>query len=70
MGLSNEVLFILVAQGAVKQPEVKIGDTKKNLGVKPWPHSSGADRAERQNFFSDLQLCHLAVCSLLNYKVV
>ena len=32
MGLSNEVLFIHVAQGAAKLPEVKVGDTKKNAG--------------------------------------
>ena len=56
MGLSNEVLFIHVAQGAAKLPEVKVGDMKKNLGLEPGPHSSGADRAEQQNFFSDLQL--------------
>ena len=56
MGLSNEVLCILVAQGAAKLPEVKVEDTKKNLGLEPGLHSSGADRAERQNFFLDLQL--------------
>ena len=39
MGLSNEVLFILVAQEAAKLPEVKVGDTKKNLGLKPRPQS-------------------------------
>ena len=37
MGLLNEVLFILIAQGAAKLPEVKVGDTKKNLGLEPWP---------------------------------
>ena len=51
MGLSNEVLCILVPQGAAKLPEVKVGDTKKNLGHEPGPRSNGADRAERQNFF-------------------
>ena len=56
MGLLNEVLFIHVAQGAAKLPEVKVGDTKKNLGLEPWSHLSGADRAEGQNFFSDPQL--------------
>ena len=56
IGHSNEVLCIFVAQGAAKLLEVKVGDTKKNLGLEPGPHSSGADRAERQNFFSDLQL--------------
>ena len=56
MGLSNEVLFILVAEGATKLPEVKVGDTKKNLGLEPRQHTSGADRAEWQNFFSDLKL--------------
>ena len=56
MGLSNEVLFIHVAQGAAKLPEVKVEDTKNNLGLEPWLHSSGADRAEPQNIFSDLKL--------------
>ena len=42
---------ILVAQGAAKLPEVKVGDTKKNLGLKPGPHSSGADQAEQRIFF-------------------
>ena len=32
MGLSNEVLYILAAQGSAKQLEVKVGDTKKNPG--------------------------------------
>ena len=51
MGFSNEVLFILVAEGAAKLLEVKVGDTKKNLGLEPRPHSSGADNVEQQNFF-------------------
>ena len=51
MGISNEVLCILVAQGAAKLPEVKVGDTKQNPRLEPGPDSSGADRAERQNFF-------------------
>ena len=55
MGLSNEVLFIHVAQGAAKLPEVKVGSKEKNLGLEPGPHSSGADQAEWQNFFSELQ---------------
>ena len=29
MGLSNEVIFALVAHGAAKLPEVKVGGTKK-----------------------------------------
>ena len=37
MGLSNEVLYILAAQEAAKQPEVKVGDTKKNPGLEPRP---------------------------------
>ena len=48
MGLSNEVIFTLVAEGAAKLPEVKVGGTK-NLGFDPRPHSSGADQTERQN---------------------
>ena len=35
MGLSNEVLCMLVAQGAAKLPEIKVGDTEKNPGLKP-----------------------------------
>ena len=56
MGLSNELPCIHVAQGATKLPEVKVGGTKKDLGLEPGPHSSGEDRAEWQDFFSDLQL--------------
>ena len=37
-------------QVAAKLPEVKFGDTKKNLGLKPGPHSSGADQAVRRIF--------------------
>ena len=51
MGLSNEVLCILVAQGPAKLPDFQAGDRKINPGLEPGPHSSGADRAERQNFF-------------------
>ena len=46
MGLSNEVLCILVAQGAAKLPEVKIGDTRKNLVDESLPNSSVADWAK------------------------
>ena len=51
MGLSNEVLCILVAQGPAKLPEVQAGDRKINPGLEPGPHLSGADWAERQNLF-------------------
>ena len=34
MGLSNEVIFALVAEGAAKLPEVKVGDTKKRSGTR------------------------------------
>ena len=68
MGLSNELLLIHVAQGAAKLPEVKVGDTKKNLGLEPGPHSSGADRAERQNFFQTSNFDIWQFCSLLSYK--
>ena len=51
MGLANEVLFIHVAQGVAKLPKVKVGDTKKNLGLEPGLQSNGADQAEQQNFF-------------------
>ena len=46
MGLSNEVVCILLAV-------VKVGGTKKNLGLEPGLHLSGADQAEWP-FFSDL----------------
>ena len=55
LGLSNKVICILVAEGASKLPDFKIGG-KKNPGLELRPHSSGADRAEWQNFFSDPQL--------------
>ena len=51
MGLLNEVFFVLVAHGAAKLPEVKVGYTKKNLELEPGPHSCGANWAEQQNFF-------------------
>ena len=51
MGLLDEFVCILIAQGAAKLPEVKVGDTKRNPGLNPRPHSSSADRAEQQNFF-------------------
>ena len=51
MGLSNELLCILVTQGAAKLPEVKVGYTKENLELEAGPHSCGADWAERQFFF-------------------
>ena len=47
MGLSNEVLCMLVAQEAAKLPEVKVGDSKKNFGPEPWPCLSGGDQAEQ-----------------------
>ena len=43
MGISNEVFFAPVAQGAAKLPEVKVGDTKRNSGLEPRLHLSGAD---------------------------
>ena len=50
MGLSDELLKILVAQEAAKLPEVKFGDTKKNPGFEPGPNSSAADQAVRRIF--------------------
>ena len=44
----------LCSQGAAKLLVVKFGDMKKNPGLKPGPHSSGADWAVWQNSFSDL----------------
>ena len=51
MGLSHGLIFVLVAQAAAKLPEVKVGGTKKYLGLEPGSPSIGADRAKRQNFF-------------------
>ena len=45
------VFFIIVAKGAAKLPEVKVGSKEKYRGLEPGPHSSGADQAEQQNFF-------------------
>ena len=56
IGLLNEELFILLGQGAAKLQEFKVGDTKKNPGLEPGQNSSGAERANWQKFFSDLQL--------------
>ena len=47
MGLSNEVLFIHIVQGAAKLPEVKVEDLKNNLRLESGPPSSGAE-----SFFS------------------
>ena len=53
MGLSNEVLCILVAQEAAKLPEFKVGVVEKNTGLDLGPHSIAADRAERQLAFGN-----------------
>ena len=52
MGLSNEVIFALVAQGAAKLPEDEVGG--KDPGLEPRLHSSGEDQAEWQDFFFDV----------------
>ena len=51
IGFSHELIFVLVAQGAAKLPEVKVGGTKKDPGLEPMPHLNGEDRAEWQDFF-------------------
>ena len=38
MGLSNEVIFALVAHGAAKLPEVTVGVMKKDPLLNPWQH--------------------------------
>ena len=68
MGLSNEVICILVAQGAAKLPEVKVGVVKKNPGLKRGPRSNSADWAEWQNFFQTSNFDMWQFCSLLSYK--
>ena len=39
--LSNEPLFIIIAQEAAKLWPIKVGDLKKNPGLDSGPHSSG-----------------------------
>ena len=68
MGLLNEQLFILVAQGAAKLPELKVGYTKKDQGLEHGPHLSEADRAQQQNFFQTSNFVIWQFCSLLSYK--
>ena len=68
MGLSNELLCILVTQGAAKLPEVTVGYTKENLELEPGPHSCGADWAKRQIFFQSSNFDLWEFCSLLSYK--
>ena len=41
MGLSNEVLFFIIAQRAANLWPVKVGDPEKIWGLDPGPHSSG-----------------------------
>ena len=43
MGLSNEIIFTLAAQGAAKVPEFKVGDIKEIQNLNPGPNSSGAN---------------------------
>ena len=42
-GLLNEILWIFVAQGTAKLPEVKVEDTK-NARIQTWPHSIRDER--------------------------
>ena len=46
MGLSNEAHCIIVAQGAVKLPEIKVGEKKKYPGLKPMSHLNDVDWTE------------------------
>ena len=63
MGLSNEVLYILAAEGATKQPEVKVGDTKNNSRPEPGPPRVVQIRPSGQIIFqtSTLTLGNFAV---------
>ena len=68
MGLSNEVLFIHVAQGAAKLPEVKVGDMKKI-----WDSNPGHTRAVQigqsgRIFFQTSNFDIGQFRSLLSYK--
>ena len=62
-GFLNEVLSILVPLGGVKLPEVKVRDVKKI-----WAARACSNQVKQQNFFSDLQLWHLAVLQSLELQ--
>ena len=53
--LSNEQLFLIIAQGAAKLWHVNVGGAKK---IQPWTHSNLllSKRATSKAIFSDLQL--------------
>ena len=58
----------LIPQGAAKLPEVKVGDVKKNPGLKPGPQVHGSNQAEWQIFFQTFNFDIWHFCSLLSYK--
>ena len=65
----NELLCILVAQGATKLVEQGQSESsEKNPGLVFGLHLNGADRAEQQNCFSDLKLWHLVVLQSLKLQ--
>ena len=53
--LSNELLFIIIAQGAAELCTVKVGGRKKSR-VSPDLHSKKGSIPPGQEFFSDLRL--------------
>ena len=53
--LSNELLFIIIAQGAAKLCTVKVGGRKKSR-VSPDLHCKKGSIPPGQEFFSDLRL--------------
>lgn len=55
-GLSNEIVYILIAQETAKLPKVKVGDLKKNFAAQPDLHHLSAAQVRVSDFFSDFQL--------------
>ena len=63
-GLSCEVLYILVAQGATKLPKVKVGGLKKRSGRKmkqAVEHAIEVEKRVSPPMSIDFKICSLAV---------
>ena len=70
MWLSDEVLCILIAYGAAKLSEVKVGGAKRNPGLKPqatleWCRSGSVAEFFQTSYFDNWQFC-----CLFSYKDV
>ena len=68
MGLSNEVLYILADERAAKQPEAKVGDTKKIRDSNPGRNRAVQSRLSGRIFFQISNFDIWQFCSLLSYK--